>query len=151
MTKAVNNSDYGILLGKSESFSAKEDNDALFITIATNKGGIRKTSSSAWTSLKNAIEESDKEFVFITSSNPIFGSDEFENQVLKDYLASTDKTVTVISKGNCYSLSIIDGVRYFTIASLDNDLDLSSKVDKISYLEFFIGDSLSYMWRPLIN
>ncbi|MBQ2942350.1 MAG: phosphodiester glycosidase family protein [Clostridia bacterium] len=151
MTKAVKDADYGILLGSGSGFSTSEEENALFITVDTKKGGIRKTSSSQWESLKKVIDESDKNFIFIASDNPVFGSDEFENRVLKDYLASTGKTVTVISKGESDSLSIIGGVRYFTLAPIDNDFDLSSRVEKIHYLEFHLGDSFSYTKKPLID
>ncbi|MDO5479963.1 MAG: hypothetical protein Q4G23_12460, partial [Clostridia bacterium] len=151
MEKVTSDSDYGILLGSRNTFSSTEKDNALFITLNTKSGGIRKTSSSQWTSLKKAIDSSKKDFIFIVSDNSIFGNDSFENKVIEDFLASTDKTITVITKGESDSLSIINGVRYFTLAPIDNDFDLSSRVEKIHYLEFHLDDTLSYIWKPLID
>ena len=147
--KVVSESDSGKILGEGKVHSVKKEDNATFINLNTKSGGIRKSSASQWDSIKKAIEESGDNPIFITSDNPIFGNDEFENTVIKDYLSSTKKDITVITKGTSDTLKIIDGVRYFTLSPLPTDTSVSAKVNSIRYLEFYIGDSVTYTFKNL--
>ncbi len=149
MKKAVSESDSGILLGEGKGFFVKKDENVTVINLTTKSGGIRKSSGSQWDSLKKAIEESGDNPVFITSDYPVFGSDEFENRVIKDYLSSSGKDITVISKGDSDTLKIIDGVRYFTLSPLSSETSVATKINALSYLEFYIGDSTTYTFKKL--
>ena len=149
MKKTITSSDAGLIVGTDKKFSAKSIDNALIITLDTSKGGIRKTAPSQWDSLKKAINDSNKPNLFIVSGNEIFGTDAFENRVLKSYLSSLKKNVFVIEKGSSDALTIIDGVRYFTLSPLAKDTSVSSKINTLSYLEFYISDSVFYSLKPL--
>lgn len=149
LMKEVRESDYGMLAGKDNKFSATEEGSSLFITLNTQKSGIRATDSSQWNKLKAAVEESDASYLFITTNAPIFGKDEFENQVLKDYLSTLDKEVFVIENGTKKELKIIDGVRYLTLPHPDSSLSLNERIDAVELLEFYIGDSVTYTYKKL--
>ena len=150
MKKVLSESDFSILLGEGKGFFAKENKSFLHVNLDTKKGGIRASSSSQWTSLKKAIDGSSSDYVIITSDNPIFGKDQFENKVIKDYLASTKKDVMVVTKGTSDSFTIINGVRYFTLSPIDNNFNLVSKVNRLSYIEISFEDNLIYSVKQLI-
>ncbi len=144
LSKEAEKNDLSLLIGKEDAFNKKESDNALLITLSTDKGGIRATSQPQWTSLKTAVSESDAPYLFIVSENPVSGSDEFENQVLRDYLASLEKEVCVIEKDDRNTLKIIDGVRYFTIKAPDSSLPLSRRLEDVTYLEFHLGEDMTY-------
>ncbi len=151
MKETLSSSKYFYTLGTNSSFRTEESDKALFIALDTKAGGIRKTDKKNWDLLKNAIDKSSKPFVFILSDNSLFGSDGFENKVLKDYLASIDKKVTVVTKSDYNTLKIIDGVRYFTLADISGDAPLLSRIENLSYLEFTLGEDLSYEIKKIIK
>ena len=145
----INTSPFSHILGENKGFSAVHKNGALFITVNTENGGIRKTSSSQWTSIQKAISESNANTVFVLSDNPVFGSDEFENRVIKDYFSSLEKSVFVIEKGTSDSLSIINGVRYFTLSPFRENVTLASGINTLSCIEFFISENTTYIFKKI--
>ncbi len=151
MNQALSQNEQFYTLGNNSSFKKEESDKALFITLDTQKGGIRKTHKDGWNLLKNAVEESRKPYLFILSDNSLFGSDSFENEVIKDYLSSIDKKVIVITKSDHNTLKIIDGVRYFTLADVSGEEPLLSRIENLSYLEFTLGEEFSYEVKKLIK
>ena len=55
------------------------------------------------------------------SNTSIFGSSDFENEVIVDYLASLDKNIFVITGGEEDSFMNIKGVNYFTLMREDKE------------------------------
>ena len=114
----------------------------------TSKGGIRKTDSNQWDKLRAALETSGKDNVFILSSNSLFGNDEFENEVLKDYLATLDKNIFVITRGKRNTHMCIDGVDYFTLGSSDEEEENISYLDNFCYLAFDLNNNVRFEFKP---
>ncbi|MBQ7039347.1 MAG: phosphodiester glycosidase family protein, partial [Clostridia bacterium] len=130
------------------AYSETEDENALYITLDTSKGGIRKSNSGQWTDLKKALTETDKENVFILSDNPIFGGAEFENKVLCDLLASVDKNVFVVTTGDANTYKNIGGVKYFTLGNANRKLD-AKHLENYKYLVFEFGKTVKFEFKSI--
>ena len=139
------------VIGKIKSFSSHENEHALFVNLDTSKGGIRSTSSTQWDSMVSAINATAKENVFILSDNSIFGNSEFENKVIKDYLASLDKNVFVITGSNRNTLKIIDGVHYFTLGNEADEILSITHLNNYEVLEFSFDGGVSFNRKNFYN
>lgn len=137
------------LIGQIGGFSTREDDNALYIQLDTSKGGIRATDSGQWSKMSSAISGTNKSRVFILSDNSVFGSSDYENKVLHDYLASTGKEVFVITGGDSNSCKNIDGVTYFTLnLRSDTVLDLTG-IDSCVCLDFNFGATTTFRWKKM--
>ncbi len=132
-----------------DSFYSYEDKNALYISLNTKNGGIRNSSKEQWNLLKASIDKSKAKNIFIMSDNPIFSSDSFENEVIKDYLSNLTQNVCVITKGSDNSLFIEGDVRYFTLRDISEGGSLSERISNYSYLEFSFAKTLSYRFRTV--
>ncbi len=137
------------LIGNNSAYSAKEDKNALYITLDTSKGGIRNTNSAQWDKLASAISNTSKDNIFILSDYSIFSDSEFENDVIRDYLASLDKNVAVITRSERNTYKNINGVKYFTLADTDKEEYDLTYLDNRLILEFSFDDELSFRWKNL--
>lgn len=161
MINALKGSDKFAVFGVNDSsavnrrseFYKHEDENALYLSVNAGTEGIRKASSSQWDLIMNAINNTDKKNIFILSENPIFSSDSFENETIKNIFSSlyenAGKNIFVISKGSENSLYIMDNVRYFTLRDIGKNMPLSEKIQNYSYLEFSFDGEVSYRWKTL--
>ena len=149
ISRIVGSSGSNALIGALRPFATREDANALYISINTSKGGIRSTDSSQWNSIANAIYQTKMKNVFILSDNDLFGSDEFENGVIKDYLSALDKNIFVITGGNSNTYKNIGGVKFFTICNTEKDELSQAKMDNYRYLEFSFGDEVTFEWKKV--
>ncbi len=137
------------ILGKNSSFSTKEDENALYITLDTSKGGIKKSDSTQWDMLISAINNTSRKNVFLLADDSLFGSSEIENKVIGDYLSELSKNVFVITKGEENSFKNMNGVKYFTLSDTDKDiLDLDYLSGRM-VLEFSFGTDVTFSWKKL--
>lgn len=137
------------IIGTMPVFTAKEDANALYISLNTSKGGIRATDSSQWNSLANAMYNSSKQNVFIMSEDSIFGNSETENKVIREYLSSLHKNIFVITGGDRNTYKNIDGVKYFTLINTEKTAITQSRADNYLYLEFSFGDETTFEWKKV--
>ena len=145
----VKNADKGIVLGNGAKFAVNEDDNALYVRLDTSKNGIRNTDSTQWTKMTSAIAESNKENVFVLSDNSLFSDDDFENEVIKDYLSSLDKNVFVVTGDSRCSYKNINGVQYFTI---DNTPESSLSLNRnrsYSVVEFSFGETVTFEFKDV--
>lgn len=141
-------------VNKRNVFNAYEDADALYLSVNPGSGGIRKTSSAQWDSIIASLAQTAKNNIFILSETSLFSTDEFENEAIRSLLsayAAIGKNVFVISRGNECSLTIKDGVRYFTLSDMSSDASSLTKTSGYSYLEFSLGSDPSYRWCSVFN
>jgi len=134
----------GFLLEKNMQTGITEDENALYVMLDTSRKGIRNTDSTQWNKLANAVNTTQKKNVFILTNDNIFGNDEFENEVICDFLAGLDKNVFVVSPSDSATYRNISGVKYFT---LDVSLETSvahNRIKKQNTIEFFFGDTITY-------
>lgn len=151
MSSAVGKTKSNAVLGNLKAFRVTEDANAVYITLNTSKGGIRATDSSQWDSMVKAINGSSKKNVFIVSDNSIFGSDNFENQALKEYLESLNKNVVVITNGDKNTFLKDKGVMYFTLCNTEKDALSIQRMNNYKYLEFSFSNGLKFGWKNLYN
>lgn len=149
ISRTVGSSGSNALIGALKPFSSHEDANALYISINTSKGGIRNTDSSQWNNIANAIYKTKKDNIFILSDYSIYGSNEFENSVIRDYFSSLDKNIFVITGGDSNTYKNIDGVKYFTICNTEKEELSATKMDNYRYLEFSFGDSVTFDWKKV--
>ncbi|MBQ4527691.1 MAG: phosphodiester glycosidase family protein [Clostridia bacterium] len=149
MSQKVSEASSSMMLGNLSAFSKTEDANALYISLNTAKGGIGATDSKQWTNLSNAIAETSKNNVFIISDYSLFGNDTFENSIIKDYLASLDKNVFVITGGNRHTYTNIGGVGYFTLANTEKEALSPERIKNIMYLEFSLNNNPTFRWNSL--
>lgn len=145
-SQKVSKAQTGMMLGNLKPQTKKEDANALYVCLDTSKGGIKATNSDQWNFLANAMAYSDKENVFILSDNSIFGNDAFENEVIKEYLASLNKNIFVITGGERNTYTNIGGVGYFTLANRDMEELSLQRVHNYSYLEFSLTNNPAFRW-----
>lgn len=140
------------LLGKGTSLGSKEDDNALYITLDTSKGGIRSTNSIQWSKLKELSETTDKNNIFIISDHSVFGASEFENRVLADYLASLGKNVYVITGGNRNTYKIVNGVNYFTVGNDLSETVTLTHLTNYTFLEFDLAkENITFSWKKAVD
>lgn len=148
-TADIVNKNNGKLLGAlGNAYAENEDENALYITLNTSKGGIREINSKQWDNLKKALLSTDKDNVFILSDNPIFGGIEFENKVIYDFLASVDKNVFVVTRGEANTYKNVDGVKYFTLGNTNRSLD-KQHLDNFKYLVFGFGKNVTFEFKTV--
>ncbi len=131
-----------------DSFLAQEDNGTLYITVNTAAGGIRKTDAGQWDKLKAAVDETKAERIFLLAGHPIFGKDDFENRVIRDFLGTLPQEVFVITRGARNTCQNIDGVWYFTIGNEGTALS-ADHIGNYRYLQFSFGDKTDFTFKPV--
>lgn len=146
MTQAIGSSASSLLLKNTSTFGAKEDSNALYITVNTSKGGIQSTDSKQWDKMVQAINNSGKSNIFIISDNSVFGNSTLENDVILDYFASLNKNVFVITGGEKNTYKNINGVGYFTLATNPDEKFSLQTLDNCSCLEFKFGSQTTFDW-----
>ncbi len=149
ITDFISSHQNGFLLGNNSGFNCRDDKNALYITLDTSTGGIRSTNSEQWDSLVNAINASDKNNIFLLSDNSLFGNNEFENRVIKDYLSSLEKNVFVITSSIANTYKNINGVNYFTIGNNPYDRLSYAHADNYKCLVFHFGEAVTFEWKKL--
>lgn len=137
------------ILGNNSAFSAREDENALYITLDASKGGIRNTDKTQWDKLVNAINNTQKENVFLLSDSSVFSESDFENKVIKDYLSSLDKNVFVITGGKRNTFKNINGVKYFTLGNNEEELLTLTHLNNYTTLEFYFGKDITFEWKSI--
>lgn len=139
----------GIVISDSMKKSVSEDDYAVYVCLDTSGGGIRKTDSSQWELLRQAVSESKRENIFVITNTDVFGSDAFENRVIADYLSEIEKNVFVVSKGNSATYKNINGVKYFTLdATPDSSLSLASDRRR-KIIEFHFGETVTFEFKEI--
>ncbi len=139
----------GIILSETIKKGVSEDDNAVYISLDTSNGGIRGTDSSQWDLLTSTVKASKKKNVFIITNSGVFGKDDFENEVVIDYLASIDKNVFVVSMGESSNYKNINGVKYFEIDStLVTHLSNENGVRK-NVLQFSFGDAVTFEFKSI--
>lgn len=128
-----------------EGFGVKEEGDALYITVETQKGGIRATDATQWDRLYKAVSQTNAKYVFILSDTDVFGANAFENEAMVAFLGNLPQKVFVISRGETNSLTIKNNVRYFTLCDAVGGTELSA----YRYLQFTFGEEVSYVWKEI--
>ena len=145
----VFSSEKGVLIGEQSSFETVEGGKSLYINLVTSSGGIRNSSKDQWDKMVSAINLTTKKNIFIMANTSIFGTSEFENKVIKDYLASLDKNIFVITGGNEDSFKNINGVNYFTLMREDKEKLSINRLNNYKYLEFDVGDEVKFKWKKI--
>lgn len=148
ITDAVDESVNGFLLGSKNGFTKSEDENALYLEIDTKKGGIRATDADQWNKLTNAINESEKNTIFILANDSIFGKSQLENRVIKDYLSGLDKNVFVVSRGSSNTYEKKGNVNYFTIGTADEQLSVRH-LENQRLLVFDFGEKVTFDWKKI--
>ncbi len=139
----------GIVISDNMKKTVSEDDNAVYVYLDTSDGGIRNTDSSQWELLTKAVEMSNRKNLFIITNNGIFGNDEFENEVVRDYLASLDKDVFVVSPGKADSFMNIDGVSYFTLDSTPvTEISLVGGKRR-NAVEFHFGNCVTFEFKSI--
>ncbi len=144
---ALFGSDNSSAVNKRNTFYKTEDEDALYISVNSGSGGIRKADSSQWDKILSSVSSTGKKNIFILSETPVLSSDSFENEAATGFfskLSQSGKNIFVIEHGSVDSLKIIDGVRYFTLADTAENAATSTKINNYSYLEFSFGSNVTY-------
>ena len=139
----------GFVVEKDVKQSSNEDENALYLFVDTSKGGIRNSGATQWNGIVSAINGTQKENVIIVTNNSIFGQDEFENRVVKDYFASINKNVFVVSRGDSASYMNVGGVEYITLdSSVETSLSLSDEKRKNSVV-FSFGETVTFDFESI--
>lgn len=145
---AVLGKDTSLAVNKNGAFHSVQDENALYISVSAKNGGIRKTAASQWDSLVNALNFCTSKNIFILSDSSLFSADEFENQTItslfSSYCKNNTKNIFVIQQGSENTMSIIDGVHYFTLSGINEACRTSTSITNYSYLEFYLGDNVTY-------
>lgn len=144
ITKLISSSDNFATVGNISSYSAKSDKYALYISLDTSKGGMRKTDKTQWDKMVEAINKTDKEYVFVMSNGNLFGDDEFENDTFCDYLADCGKKIYVVTCGSYSDYKSINGVEFFTLCNDDGINSLSFDEKCANVLKFTLGDTETF-------
>lgn len=128
-----------------EGFGVKEEGDTLYITVDTQKGGIRATDATQWDRMYDAVSHTDAKYIFILSDTDVFGANAFENEAMVAFLGNLPQKVFVISRGEANGLIIKNNVRYFTLCDAACGIHLSD----YTYLQFTFGEEVSYAWKQI--
>lgn len=137
----------GYVLSENMKKSVSEDENALYISLDTSEGGIRNTDSSQWDEITKAVSGTKKQNIFILTSDNVFGNDEFENNVIEDYLSSIDKNVFVVSLSDSATYKKIKGVSYFTLDAREQTSFANIRNQKKNTIEFFFGDVVTFAFN----
>ena len=137
-------SENGYIISDEVEKNVSEDDFAVYISLDTSNGGIRNTDSSQWDMLTLAVKESSRKNVFLMTNDSVFGNDDFENEVICDFLASFDKNVFVISRGDSPSYMNIKGVNYFTLDSTPDSVFSYISEKSKNGLKFYFGDTVTF-------
>lgn len=144
----IGSKDKGYIIGDTFSFNTSEFENGVIINLNTSGGGIRKTDSSQWEKLADVFNKTKKQNIFIVASDSLFGTDEFENQVIEDFLSSSDKNVFVITDSDHNSIKNIKGVYYLTLGNKNSSKLNKEYLDNLSYIEFnFDGKNTSFSFN----
>lgn len=135
----------------SSSSDCREIGQALVLSLRTSSGGIRKTDAAQWDVLYNAAEKTSLPYIFLLCDGPVFGADAFENEALQAFLSGLPQTVCVVSRGDHNSLTVRDGVRYFTLGDISGPDSLLSRAENYSLLDFHLASGFSYTWVPVLS
>jgi len=136
-------------LGAIDGFRANEDENALYITLDTRGGGIRGTDASQWNALKAAIDKTERKNIVLLADASLFGSSDFENRVIPDYLASLSQNVFVITPGNRNTYKNIGGVQYFTLGTGSEESVSAAHLKSYQYLAFDFGTETAFTFKSL--
>ena len=134
----------GLVISDKIEKSVFEDDYCVYVNLDTSNGGIRNTDSSQWELIEKAHTSSTRKNMFIITNDSIFGKDEFENEVICDYLASLDKDVYVVSKGNAATYLNINGVKYFTLDATPKTRYSFLEEQRSNTIEFAFGDFVTF-------
>lgn len=143
IAKSISTFDSFATVGNISSYSSKSDKYALYISLDTSKGGMRETDKTQWDKMVEAINKTDRKYVFVLSNGNLFGSDEFENDVFCDYLADCGKKVFVITSGSYSDYKNLNGVEFFTLCNDDDMNSLNFDEKACNVLKFTFGDTVT--------
>lgn len=143
---AVPEGENSVFLGDITEFKSYDMGSALCINIDTSKGSIRSTDEEQWNKIAEAIENSDRENVFLFSEESVFDGTPFTFKAVTDYLSETGKRVFVISRGEQNTYKYIKGVSYFTIGNNDEAKLGTEYLDYYKNLVFNLGDTITHNW-----
>ncbi len=165
LLKSISSSDIYALLGKfnykeahgeytpvdTHSFSHFTKNNADFITLSSEKGSIRSSSSSQWTKLEDALKKCKENNLFILI-NGYLDTESFEGEVFIDLLKETEKNVYVVTNSTQNSLFRYENVHIFEICDTTDGVNLEDKLASANILEFNINNNkVTYQFKKLWN
>lgn len=141
----------------SSGYKKDKHKDLVFISVNTDKKGIRATNSSQWNSLKNDLANIQESNIVLFLTTPVFGSngftDKLEADLLHKYLVEArerGKNIFVVHGGSSNTSDLKDGIRYIelntkTPAKADDIYDLG-------IVEFVVnGSKATYTISPLFE
>lgn len=125
------------------TYKTKEFENNLLIQLNNRGGGLRAADFSQWSLLMNQLNTTSKKNIFITLPRPIWGyngfNDELEINLFKDTLtkaAEKGKNVFVLYGGEAdVKIDLVDGVRYISTGTYNNQAPTSSKYVEFNILE----------------
>ncbi|WP_026476661.1 phosphodiester glycosidase family protein [Alkaliphilus transvaalensis] len=134
-----------------------EDENSLIIRLDNRKNGLRQTNFQQWPYLKQQLETSKKNNVFIILPNPIWGgkgfSDGLEAELLAEILtkeAEKGRNIFVLYGGEDLQVNLYNGVRY--IATGLHQQRPTSPTEAYRYVEFnVLGNEVTYQIRSVFN
>ncbi len=138
--------------------SHQESENHLIIRLDNRKNGLRQTDFKQWTFLKNQLETTKKNNVFIVLPNPIWGKNGFtdglEANLLSEMLtkeAEKGKNIFVLHGGEELQINLKDGVRYISTGTYQK-IPQGSPSEANQYIEFNItGNSVTYQIKNLFE
>ena len=149
MTSYVKKGTSYSLFNFGESYGITEDKNALYIRLNMSKGSIRASDSNQWNKIVSAVDKTSAKNVFVLSEKSVFGSNSTENQVFKDYFASLDKNVYVITPGEADTYFKEDGINYFTVAPCLMEKPGTEYIRNYRCLEFTFGKTTFFDWKEI--
>lgn len=145
-----------INMGKN-GYAEEKYQDSLFISINTNKGGIRRTDANQWHNILALRNQTDIKNIFICLSNSINTfSDAAERdlfyRILTEELRQSGKDVYLIEPGSKTEIQQKDGIHLITVAAHANigTQDFYGDCERMCALRLFVSsEGISYENVPL--
>ena len=141
----------------SSGYKKDKHKEVVFISVNTDKKGIRATNASQWNNLKNDLSKIQEDNIVLFFTTPIFGDNGFEDKLEADLLHSylveaheRGKNVFVVHGGSYNASDLKDGIRYISL-----NTKTPTKADEIydlGIVEFVVnGKNMTYTISPLFE
>jgi hypothetical protein len=138
--------------------TVKSFKNSTFITLDDSNNGIRKTNASQWKWLRQQLENTSTENLFILMPKPVSDdnfTDTYEKQllqdILSDYKKNSKRNVWVITGGSSLTSDMENGVRYVTVPDVDlKGSDLLNSLNMAKYMVVTVnGKEITYTVKSL--